>query len=192
MKYKQLFYNCSPGYINSISPDLSNEVIDTILKLPKRPTQSEINCDLFWLLGAMDWYYDATPHGLTDNSPDELGISLTKGELSGRNKRVLCETSTTLGAGWHADYAKEYGDKLVQIEAQFGTIESMFKDFCGFKIACYERRLALGIEIVMSNPGKYFAHRKNAISGMAYFDIAQKALMAIGLNCPIWLIGIEE
>jgi len=32
---------------------------------------------------------------------------------------------------------------LVQIEAQFGTVESMFKDFCGFRIAYYERRLAL-------------------------------------------------
>ena len=68
----------------------------------------------------------------------------------------------------------------------------MFKDFCGFKIAYYERRLSLGVEIVMSYPWLYFSHRKDSVSGMAYFDIAVKTLMAIGLNCPIWLIGIEE
>ena len=56
-------------------------------------------------------------------------------------------------------------------EVQFGKVESMFKDFCGFKIALYERRLALGIEIIMHEPGRYFAHRRTATSGMAYFDI---------------------
>ncbi len=68
----------------------------------------------------------------------------------------------------------------------------MFKDFCGFKIAYYERRLALGIEIVMSAPNKYFSHRKRAMGGMAYFDIAKTILPSIGLNCPIWLVGIRE
>lgn len=53
-----------------------------------------------------------------------------------------------------------------------------------------ERRLALGIEIVMSDPGHYFSQRKNAISGMAYFNIAKTTLPAIGLGCPIWLVGI--
>ena len=38
---------------------------------------------------------------------------------------------------------------LVQVEAQFGKVESMFKDFCGFMIARFERRIALEIEIVM-------------------------------------------
>jgi hypothetical protein len=68
----------------------------------------------------------------------------------------------------------------------------MFKDFCGFSICRHERRLALGIEIVMCEPSKYFSHRRNATSGMAYFDIAKKTLPAIGLDCPIWLIGIRE
>ncbi len=79
---------------------------------------------------------------------------------------------------------------LVQIEAQFGKVEAMFKDFCGFKIASYERRLALGIEIVMSHPNKYFSHRKNSTSGIAYFDIAKMTLPAIRRDCPILLLGI--
>ena len=108
------------------------------------------------------------------------------------NNRELCVTSTTLDAKWHADFAKMYGDKLVQLEAQFGKVESMFKDFCGFSICRYERRLALGIEIVMCEPSKYFSHRRNATSGMAYFNIAKKTLPAIGLDCPIWLVGIRE
>jgi hypothetical protein len=36
----------------------------------------------------------------------------------------------------------------------------------------------------------YFAHRKNAISGMANFDIAKNTLTTIGLDVPIWLVGI--
>jgi hypothetical protein len=39
---------------------------------------------------------------------------------------------------------------------------------------------------------RYFIHRKSAISGMAYFDIAQTTLPSIGLDCPIWLLGISE
>jgi hypothetical protein len=68
----------------------------------------------------------------------------------------------------------------------------MFKDFCGFRIGNYERRLSLGIEIVICEPTVYFSHRKNAVSGMAYFDIARKTLPAIGLDCPIWLIGMKR
>lgn len=66
----------------------------------------------------------------------------------------------------------------------------MFKDFCGFRIAYAERRLALGIEIVLSEPVKYFAHRKSSIGGMASFDVARETLTTIGLECPIWLVGI--
>jgi len=58
------------------------------------------------------------------------------------------------------------------------------------RIAYAERRLTLGIEIVLSNPTSYFAHRKNAIGGLASFDIAKNTLNTIGLDCPIWLIGI--
>jgi len=68
----------------------------------------------------------------------------------------------------------------------------MFKDFCGFRIARFEKRLTLGIEIVLCGPSKYFAHRRKSIGGMAYFDIAKNTLPAIGLECPIWLIGIKE
>lgn len=68
----------------------------------------------------------------------------------------------------------------------------MFKDFCGFRIAYAERRLALGIEIVLCDPPTYFSHRKNAIGGMASFNIAKGTLNTIGLDCPIWLVGMDQ
>lgn len=68
----------------------------------------------------------------------------------------------------------------------------MFKDFCGFRIAYAEVRLALGIEIVLSEPTKYFALRKKSIRGMASFDVTRETLTTIGLECPIWLIGIKD
>lgn len=52
--------------------------------------------------------------------------------------------------------------------------------------------IALGVEIVLTDPPAYFAHRKNAVSGMASLDIAKNTLTSIGLDCPIWLIGIGE
>ncbi|MFZ2539497.1 MAG: hypothetical protein WAX04_11435, partial [Oscillospiraceae bacterium] len=58
--------------------------------------------------------------------------------------------SSTLKADWHSDFAKEYEPGIVQLEVQFGKVESMFKNFCGFRIAYAERRILLGIEIVIS------------------------------------------
>jgi hypothetical protein len=136
------------------------------------------------------WFYDSVPTGAKDSRPDGLRKNISLQEIKNQNKRNQCLTSTTLNTRWHADFAKSFGSKLVQIEAQFGKVEAMFKDFCGFRIAYAERRLALGIEIVLSNPNSYFAHRKHAIGGMASFDIARNTLTTIGLDCPIWLIGM--
>lgn len=160
--------------------------------LPKRNTQSEINSDLFWLLTSYGWNYDTVPTGAGAETPKLFTVDLTIDEIKQNNVRSLCQTSTTLETRWHSDFAKSFEYKLVQIEAQFGKVEAMFKDFCGFRIAYAERRLALGVEIVLSEPNKYFAHRRNAIGGMASFDIAKNTLTTIGLDCPIWLIGIGE
>ena len=138
------------------------------------------------------WFYDSVPTGAKDNRPDGLRKNISLQEIKNSNERNQCLTSTTLNTRWHADFAKSFGSNLVQIEAQFGKVEAMFKDFCGFRIAYSERRLALGIEIVLSDPNSYFAHRRHAIGGMASFDVARNTLTTIGLDCPIWLIGMGE
>ena len=192
MKTDHYFYNCSKEYIDAVDPDLYKQVLQAISKLPKRPTQAEINQDLFWLLTEKGWAFDTTG-GISNTAPSDLGLgSISLSEIKKGSNRDLCMTSTTINATWHSDFAKSFAKGLVQIEAQFGKVESMFKDFCGFRMAYQEKRLALGIEIVISQPNKYFAHRKSAISGMAYFDIAKTALPSIGLDCPIWLVGIRE
>ena len=192
MILQSYFYNCSPEYINSIDPNLKDQIIIVISRLPKRQTQSEINSDLFWHLTLNGWFYDTVPTGARDNQPDGLKTDLSLQNIKDQNRRKLCLTSSTLDTRWHSDFAKAFGSKLVQVEAQFGKVEAMFKDFCGFRIAYAERRLALGIEIVLSDPNSYFAHRKSAIGGMASFDVAKNTLTTIGLDCPIWLIGIKE
>ncbi|MGA2465583.1 MAG: hypothetical protein ABSH06_14650 [Thermodesulfobacteriota bacterium] len=192
MNFDEYFSNCSKEYLNSIDSSLYDGITEVITKLPKRQKQEEINNDLFWLLIDKGWSFD-TLAGISENPPPQFKtLEITKSMARKDNKRFLCETSTTLDAQWHSDFAKLFNSSLVQIEAQFGKVESMFKDFCGFRIAKYERRLALGVEIVLCEPYKYFSHRMKAIGGMAYFDIAEKTLPAIGLNCPIWLVGIRE
>lgn len=192
MLFEIYFYNSSREYLDSISTNLFKELVDVISKLPKRETQSEINKDLFWLLTADGWSYDIAPAGIDNSPPKELALTeLSIDGVKRWNNRNLCLTSTTMEAKWHADFAKIYNGKLVQIEAQFGKVESMFKDFCGFKIGRFERRLTLGAEIVLCEPNKYFSHRKKSISGMAYFNVAKQSLPAIGLDCPILLLGIK-
>ena len=191
MKCDHYFYQCSKEYINSIESNLYDEIVELISLLPKRQTQREVNIDIFWLLTPKGWAYD-TLGGISKSPPADLNIhNIDKPFVKNKNKRQLCLTTTSLGATWHADFAKQFSGKLVQIEAQFGKVESMFKDFCGFRMARAEERLALGIEIIMSNPGQYFSHRKKSISGMAYFEIAKKTLPAIDIECPIWVVGIK-
>ena len=192
MNLQSYFYKCSPDYIDSIEPSLQVQITSIINQLPKRQTQSEINSDLFWLLMSEGWSFDSIPAGGGEKPPIDIKVLIDKTEPRRVNIRKLCRTSTTLQAKWHADFAKVFGSKLVQIEAQFGKVEAMFKDFCGFRIAFAERRLALGIEIVLSEPVKYFAHRKSSIGGMASFDVARETLTTIGVECPIWLVGIDS
>jgi hypothetical protein len=127
MNQQSYFYNCSPEYINSIDANLYDQIIHTISRLPKRQTQSEINSDLFWYLISDGWFYDSVPTGAKDSRPDGLRTNISLQEIKKRNKRKKCLTSTTLNTRWHADFAKSFGSKLVQIEAQFGKVEAMFK-----------------------------------------------------------------
>jgi hypothetical protein len=192
LNHKSYYYNCSADYINSIDSQLHDEVCAIIRMLLKRETQAEIDADLFWLFSTKDWCYDTVPAKTAPECPFDLDIMQSMDVIRDKNLRDLCLTSSTLATRWHADYAKRYGKNLVQVEAQFGKMEAMFKDFCGFRIAYAENRLALGIEIVLVDPPGYFAHRKNAVSGMASFAIAKNTLATIGLDSPIWLVGIEE
>ena len=192
MNHKSFYYNCSADDINAISSQLHDEICSIIRMLIKRETQAEINADLFWLFSTKDWCYDTVPANIAPECPFDLDIMQSMDVIRDKNLRDLCLTSSTLATRWHADYAKRYGTNLVQVEVQFGKMEAMFKDFCGFRIAYAENRLALGIEIVLVDPPGYFAHSKNAVSGMASFGIAKNTLATIGLDSPIWLIGIEE
>jgi hypothetical protein len=192
LNLQSYFYNCSPDHIESIHPNLLTEVRSIIRMLPKRETQSEIKEDLFWLFTHKGWCYDTVPAKANPECPFEVDIMQSLDVIRDKNLRELCLTSSTLETRWHADFAKRYGTDLVQVETQFGKVEAMFKDFCGFRIAYAERRLALGIEIVLADPPEYFAHRKNAFSGMASFDIAKYTLATIGLDSPIWVVGVEE
>lgn len=191
MKFENYFYNFSEEYLDSISQNLYKEVMSVVSKLPKRDTQSQINNDLFWLFTDKGWTFD-TLASISEAPPSELIVNQNRKDFFKKNNnRNLCCTIKNIGATWHCDFAKEFNSKLVQIEAQFGKVESMFKDFCGFEMARKEEKLALGIEIVLHEPYKYFSHRKKSISGMAYFEIAKKVLPILGFDCPIWLIGIK-
>jgi hypothetical protein len=89
-------------------------------------------------------------------------------------KKIIATLSKYLLQSMSHDFVKTYRAKLVQIEAQSRKIEAMFKDYRELRIAFAEQRRALGIEIVLSEPFKYLAHRKSPIGG------AWQALMLQG------------
>ena len=158
MLLKNYYFNCSPEYIYAIDSSLYDQIVTVISTLPKRDKQSDINSDLFWLLASYGWNYDIVPAGVGAETPDLFNVDMTIDEIKQKNVRDFCQTSTTLETRWHSDFAKSFKSGIVQIEAQFGRVEAMFKDFCGFRIAFAERRLALGIEIVISDPNSFFSH----------------------------------
>jgi hypothetical protein len=192
MKAESYYYNCSPSYIDSIAPDLQAQITETIEVMPKRSTQSEIDFDLFWLLTSIGWSFAKAPSGISAVPDECLGLDCQLRDIKPLNLRRLCRTTETLDNHWYADFGKQFDAGIVQIETQFGKMEALFKELCGFRMAYAERRLALGIEIVMVNPGGYFARRKSAASGLARFKMAKDTLNTIGLDCPIWLVGIAE
>ena len=130
MNPQSYFYNCSAEYIQSIDPDLPHQIITVIQQLQKRQTQSQINADLSWLLTSKDWNYDTVLQGTGNSSPAEFHIDKTLKEIKKRNNRKLCLASITLDTRWHSDFAKSFETTPVQVEAQFGKVESMFKGFC--------------------------------------------------------------
>ena len=193
MHYLEYFYQCSPYYISAIDKQLRAEVLCTISKLPKRSTQLELNQDITWLLGYQGWNFPSFPKSMPETAPADLGIGqLTKKQLESKRRRELCLASTILGHKWLIDFSKTFRQNRVYLEVQFGKKEALFMDFCKLRIAYYERRLSLGIEIVMCEPTRFFGHRRAAISGMADFNVAKETLPIIGLDCPIYLIGLSE
>jgi hypothetical protein len=98
--------------VASIDPSLHDEIITAITGLQKRETQAELNRDLFWLLCSLGWSFDTRPPKVAENPPYDLGINTSLSEIRSQNNRELCRTSTTLGANWHADFARSYPSGL--------------------------------------------------------------------------------
>ena len=105
------------------------------LQVTQTPHQGGNKQGFVLVANIQGWSFDTLPVGIDDHPRSDLAIERpTIKDIKEANKRDLCITSTTIEARWHADFAKIFDGKLVQVEAQFGKVESMFKDFCGFKI----------------------------------------------------------
>ena len=76
----------------------------------------------------------------------------------------------------------------VFVEVEFGNVASMHRDFFKFQIANRAGAGAVGVLIVATDRLARFFD-----SGVATFEIASKSrpFLAIGVQMPIWIIGIE-
>ena len=191
MNFESLYYQCSADYIDTVSPTLRNQIIETIEIMPKRQSESDIKFDLFWLLTSVGWSYDSVPAGISTVPPECFELECTLESIAPNNDRKRCLASTTLDNCWHADFAKQFDAGLVHLQAQFGSTAAMIKDLCGFRIAYAENRLALGIEILLLDPASYFADQEQPVADITTFQSAKGTLDMLDLDCPIWLIGIQ-
>lgn len=193
MRHVEYFYKCSPEYIDAIDPSLRDGLIDVVSTLRKRETQLELNQDLAWLLGLSGWSFACFPQSMPETPPPDLGMaSVDRHLLEARRDRTACLASTILEHRWVIDFCKTFARNRVYLEVQFGKKEAVLMDFCKLRIAYYEKHLSLGIEMVLVDPTGFFAHRRAAVSGMARFSVAKEILPIIGLECPIWLIGLSD
>jgi hypothetical protein len=76
----------------------------------------------------------------------------------------------------------------VFVEVEFGNVASMHRDFFKFQIANRAGAGAVGVLVVATDRLARFFD-----SGVATFEIAEKSrpFLAIGVQMPIWIIGIE-
>ncbi|MEX1264633.1 MAG: BglII/BstYI family type II restriction endonuclease [Actinomycetota bacterium] len=76
----------------------------------------------------------------------------------------------------------------VFVEVEFGNVASMHRDFFKFQIANRAGAGAVGVLVVATDKLARFFD-----SGVATFEIADKSrpFLAIGVQMPIWIIGIE-
>jgi hypothetical protein len=151
---------------------------------------------LIWLLTDKGWSTPSFPSTeecpFPDHLPDDIGsIKINKVAIEAMKNPDIYKVTTTLNLEWKSDFGKLFGKRRVLIEVQLGKIEAAVRDFCRFAITYRERRLALVILIVMTNPKEYFSDRLRAISGMADFDTVRATLPSLNLECPVWLIGLR-
>ena len=191
MDHKSFYHKCSPDYIKSIDPNLMDDLARSIKMIPKRSNKDAVLKNFFWLLASDGWNFHSPPPGLSETAPEEFNLSLKLSDIKKSNDPGLCVTSNKINTDTQSDYAKLYGPQLVQLEIQFATMEEAAKDFTEFRIAFAEKRIGLGIELVPGSRELFSPDNKTGEDTPAYFDEAQKMLVMLDLDCPIWLIGLE-
>lgn len=191
--FESEFYRCSVEYIDRIDGSIRKDIMFAIDRLPKRRFQNQINSDLVWLLSSRGWAFSSFPSKFPSKPPNELQLEgFTKEKIERSRRKEDCLITSNLALDWYADFGKSFDSKSILVEVQFGKIEAAFRDFCRFAITYHERRMDLGILVVIFQPKEYFSEEGSRVSGMADFETVKNAIWAVDLNCPIWLIGLRE
>ena len=191
MNYSFHYYNCSPDYISTIDSNLISNLTEILKKLPKRKHYSETAVDLFWQITSAGWFYSKIPSNIKDHSPKDLNLSLTLDEIKKLHNEEMCKTSQNLPTHTTSDFAKKLNNKTVKMGVQFGSLEKLSQDFIKYRISYVEKRLDLGIELVIKDKTIFSLDEDNDSESPVLFNTATNTLVMLGLECPICLIGIE-
>ena len=193
MNIESYYYNCSHEYIDSIDPSLHRQ--HPFDPCPTPQEADTVGDQLRPVLAApfRRLELDSIPQGAGKTPPTDISLTVDIVQPKKVNSRRLCRTSTTLKARMACRLCQSFWCTS-WFRSRHSSARSRLcsRSFVGSGLPMLRGRLALGIEIVLSEPTNYFAHRKSSIGGMASFDVARETLTTIGLECPIWLVGIAE
>lgn len=179
MEIKSHYYKCSPEYLNSISPNLEKDINHILNKMPERKDSKSLLNDLFWLLASNGWSFSETPAELKNTPPENLRLSLSVETIIESNKPEFCKSSSNLDIDSKSDFAKKYDGQLVQMEIQTDDLKEIASDLIKFRIAFAEKKIQVGIEIIIQNENE-----------PAAFENVKAMLVKLDVDCPVWVIGI--
>jgi len=172
MRILSHYYKCSSEYLSSISPDIEKEINQVLNKLTgEKDTKIPLD-DLAWILASNGWAF-------SQPLPDGPKQSPTMNSVIESNDPELCKTSSNLEIETESDFAKKFDTQMVQLEIQADDLEEIASDLIKFRIAFAEKRIQVGIEIIIQNG-----------NGLSEFENVKDMLVKLDVDCPVWLISI--
>lgn len=166
------YYKCSPEFLNSINTKIEKEINQVLNKLNDKKASKSLFDDFFLILLSKGWAFSQI-------HAEKLTQSITTDDIIQSNTPEICKISSSIEIETTSDFAKKFGNQLLQLNIQAYDLEEIASDIIKFRIAFAEKRIQAGIEIIIQNDNEADA-----------FENVKDMLVKLDVDCPVWVIGI--
>ncbi len=84
----------------------------------------------------------------------------------------------------------DFSKGLVFIEVQFGNSSTLYRDFYKFQYGLQNGLISLAVLIVPYDEDEFFPTRRESVSNMANFKLAERCFTVLPISAPTWIIGL--